>query len=279
MPEGDTIFRTAATLRPLLCDRAILSAESRLPTVPADRLTGRRAASIEARGKHLLMHLDNGDVIHSHMGMTGSWHVYRPGQPWQKPERLAALTLRLDACVCVCFTPSTLALLTAAALRRHPHLSRLGPDLLATTVDEADVLNRFRMHNAAAIGDAVMNQTIACGIGNVYKSEILFLTRIDPFRPVHELTDDQLRTVVRTAVELMSRNLEGYPRRTRFGRDGGNHWVYGRQGKPCFVCGATVRLRRQGDLGRSTYWCPPCQSPAAHARDGACARSPDDPEP
>jgi endonuclease-8 len=259
MPEGDTIFRTAVTLRPVLCGNTILSVASRLPPVPAERLAHRCVASIEARGKHLLMHLDSGDTIHSHMGMTGSWHVYRPEQPWQKPERLAALTLRLDACSCVCFTPSTLELLTATALRRHPHLSRLGPDLLAANVDEGDVLHRFRVHNSAAIGAAVMNQTIASGIGNVYKSEILFLTHIDPFRRVHELTDAQLRSVIRTAVQLMSRNLEGYPRRTRFGRDGGKHWVYGRHGKPCFVCGAQVRLRRQGDLGRSTYWCPQCQ--------------------
>jgi endonuclease-8 len=259
MPEGDTIFRTAATLRSVLSGKTILGADSRLQAVPADSLIGCGITAVEARGKHLLIRLDNGSTVHSHLGMTGSWHLYGPDQPWQKPRRLAALTIRVDICDCVCFTPSTLELLSETGLRRHPYLGRLGPDLLAGALDQPDVLKRFRRHGGVTIGQAVMDQTIVCGIGNVYKSEILFLTRINPFHEVRALSDDQIHLVIRKAVELMSRNLEGYPRQTRFGRDGGRHWVYGRQGKPCFTCGTIIRMQRQGDQGRSTYWCPTCQ--------------------
>lgn len=105
-----------------------------------------------------------------------------------------------------------------------------------------------------------MNQTIVCGIGNVYKSEVLFLCGVHPRRPVAELNDAQLTELLRTGRELMFKNLEGYPRRTRLGRDGGSKWVYGRAGEPCHRCGLALELTRQGDLGRSTYFCQACQS-------------------
>ncbi|MCH5373990.1 MAG: formamidopyrimidine DNA glycosylase, partial [Planctomycetes bacterium] len=162
--------------------------------------------------------------------------------------------------VCVCFFPKTLELLSETRLRRHPYLSRLGPDLLAETSDDDEILRRFRLHQRRAIGEAVMDQTIVCGIGNVYKSEVLFLCHLDPFLPVHHFSDDQLRGLIHRSRQLMSKNLQGYPRRTRFGLDGNRVWVYGRAGKPCLVCGARIQIRRQGDLGRTTYWCPTCQA-------------------
>jgi len=260
MPEGDTIFRSAARLRSVLQGHPIRAAESRDPALRAESLKDRLVTVVEARGKHLLMHLDDGRVIHSHMGMHGAWHVYQPEQPWHKPARQAALCLQVPDAVCVCFNPKTLELLSEAGFRRHPYLSRLGPDLLAEALDDDEILRRFRVHNARPIGEAVMDQTIVCGIGNVYKSEVLFLCRIDPFLAVQQLSDDQLRSLIQRARQLMSRNLQGYPRRTRFGLDGGRVWVYGRGGEPCLVCGTPIRIRRQGDLGRTTYWCPACQA-------------------
>jgi endonuclease-8 len=259
MPEGDTIYRTAARLRPVLQGQTVTAARARDAGLAAETLVQRTVQSVEARGKHLLIHLENGLAIHSHLGMHGAWHVYVRSEAWQKPERLAALTIEVPEVVCVCFNPKTLELLTAAQLQRHPHISRLGPDLLADAFDEAEVLRRFRVHNAAPIGEAVMNQTIVCGIGNVYKSEVLFLTHVDPFCRVADLSDDRIVQIVRTAREWLSRNLSGSPRRTRFGLDGQRLWVYGRNGKPCFVCGERIQLRRQGDLGRTTTWCPRCQ--------------------
>jgi len=153
-----------------------------------------------------------------------------------------------------------LQLLSPDQLRRHIHLTRLGPDLLAEQVDEAEVLRRFRAHDPTPIGEAVMNQSIVAGIGNVYKSEILFLTRTNPLTPVGHLSDEHVLKIAQTARRWMANNLTGYPRRTRSALGRQRLWVYGRSGKPCFECGQRIQLRRQGDLGRTTYWCPQCQA-------------------
>ena len=260
MPEGDTIFRTAARLRPVLVGGQIQAARARQPAFPAASLIGRTLTAVDARGKHLLMHLEDGRAIHSHLGMHGSWHLYRPGEAWHKDPRWAALVLEIPQVVCVCFSPKLLQLLSADQLRRHAHLARLGPDLLADQVDEAEVLRRFRSHDRAPIGEAVMNQTIVAGIGNVYKSEILFLTRTNPWTKVGCLSDEQILSIAQTARQWLAKNLSGAPRRTRASLDGQRLWVYGRSGKPCFVCGQTIQLRRQGDAGRTTYWCGQCQA-------------------
>jgi endonuclease VIII len=259
MPEGDTIFRTATRLRPILVACTIEAARARDPSFPAGTLVGRAFAAVEARGKHLLMHLDDERTIHSHLGMHGSWHWYPPGEPWQKDRRLAALVVEIPGSVCVCFLPKVLQLLSADQLRRHPHLSHLGPDLLAEQVADAEVLRRFRVHDRTPIGEAVMNQSIVAGIGNVYKSEVLFLTRTNPLTPVGQLSDEQVLSIAHTARQWLAKNLSGAPRRTRSALDGQKLWVYGRSGRPCFVCGQRIQLRRQGDLGRTTYWCPGCQ--------------------
>lgn len=272
MPEGDTIYRSAATLRRALEGRIIRAARGREREIDADRdrsrgvhldpaaLIDRTVTSIEARGKHLLVHLDDRSAVHSHMGMTGSWHVYGADVPWRKPARNATLVLELDSdAVVVCFTPKTLEHLSQTRLRRHPWLQRLGPDILATTLDEDEIIRRLARHGMAAIGAAILDQSIVCGIGNVYKSEVLFLERIDPFARVSTLDEESRRRIVRRCRDLMRRNLEGYPRRTRMGRDGARQWVYGRSGERCMKCGARIRMRRQGDLGRSTYYCPSCQ--------------------
>ena len=217
------------------------------------------AAAIEARGKHLLIHFDNDLVLHSHMGMTGSWHIYRPGQTWQKPKSRAALILSTQSVACACFYPKTLELLTTAALRNHQHLSKLGPDLLAEQFDENFAVKRFRFANHLPIGEAIMNQTIVCGVGNIYKSEVLFLERVNPFQRTDQFIDQELIQLMQAARQLMRRNLSGFPRRTRFGRDGQRLWVYGRSGRPCLECGTSIQIRRQGTSGRTTYWCANCQ--------------------
>jgi endonuclease-8 len=259
MPEGDTIFRTAERLRQCLFGQTILSADSPTRLLDPQPLVGRRVSDVQARGKHLLLHVDQSPTIHSHMGMTGSWHVYKPGERWQKPVHRAALVLEVADAVCVCFSPKTLELLTPTRLRRHPLLQRLGPDLLAEQLDVAEILRRFRGQDSMPLGEAVMNQAIVCGIGNVYKSEVLFLEQRDPFAFVAGLSDEQLESLVDRARTLMRANLQGFQRRTRHRPDGGRLWVYGRQGQACFRCGTPIRLRRQGDLGRTTYWCPQCQ--------------------
>lgn len=264
MPEGDTIYRSAVNLRKAMEGEVISAALCHNPRfeqpLPADRLVGQSCQRVEARGKHLLMHLSSGDCIHSHMGMTGSWHVYRTGEPWQKGRPFASLELQITDWSVVCFTPKLLEMLRADELRRHRHLSRLGPDLLDPGFDIEKAMGRFRQRDDLTIGEAVMDQTLVSGIGNVYKSETLFLEKLNPFRQVRELDNMKLRQLLTRARKLMLRNLDGHPRKTRF-EGGDRQWVYNRSGSPCPKCGATIQMQRQGDLGRSTYWCPECQPP------------------
>lgn len=252
------------TLRPVLVGQLVTKAESG-PHTPPDlassipSLSHRSITDIEARGKHLLIHLDDSRVIHSHMGMTGSWHLYRPGESWRKPARNAHLILHTGSAVAVCFTPKELEILSTDALRRHRWLNRLGPDILAETFNPLEVTPRFRAHPDLTIAEGLLHQAIVSGIGNVYKSEVLFIRRISPFAAIRNLDETDLAGLLDEARALMRRNLEGGARRTRFGGKGGRAWVYGRSGEPCLVCGGKIEVTRQGALNRSTYWCPDCQ--------------------
>lgn len=259
MPEGDTIHRAAMKLRAVLERATIVSAQGRESIGDVSQLNGQVVQSIEARGKHLLLHFDRGLVIHSHMGMTGSWHVYRHDEPWRKPESFAALQLRTDAICAVCFTPKLLELVTATTLRRNAWLQRLGPDLLGPPVADNIFLARVRSQQHQPIGEVVMNQSVVSGIGNVYKSELLFLEHLHPRQPVSLISDSKLLNLRDRAVGLMRRNVGRTRRRTRFRSDGPGLWVYGRQGEPCVVCGQQIRILRQGDAARSTYFCESCQ--------------------
>ncbi|MAT68811.1 MAG: hypothetical protein CMJ58_04740 [Planctomycetaceae bacterium] len=262
MPEGDTIYRSAVQLRKALDGRTVDDARvwDRLRGSKLAHLAGRTIAGVEARGKHLLMHLADGGAIHSHMGMTGSWHLYPQGEPWQKPAKNAALVLTVGNVLAVCFTPKTLEYLSPDALRRHVHLNNLGPDLLAGEFAMTEALARLRTAPTTPLGEAVMNQRLVSGIGNVYKSEVLFLRQLDPFAPVAAFNQEELQAMLAEARRHMLRNLDGRPRTTRVG-PGGRLWVYGRRGKPCFKCNSAIEMRRQGEAGRSTYWCPACQPP------------------
>lgn len=259
MPEGDTIYRTAATLRRAIEGGRIETAHACDGAIDCGPLAGNTLTTVEARGKHLLMHLASRHALHSHMGMDGSWHLYHPDQPWRKSPHTAALVLRINKLDAVCFLPKLLELLTADQLRTHRYLRNLGPDLLAREFDFGAAVARFRAHNAVPLGEAVMNQTIACGVGNVYKSDLLFLLGFDPLAPVRLYADDELAQLLTKARALLKANLSGAPRQTRFRGDGRRLWAYGRAGEACYKCGTALRLTRQGDQGRTTFWCPSCQ--------------------
>ena len=265
MPEGDTIYRTAVTLRDALVDRVIADATSDDPHVDAELLIERRILSVEPRGKHLLVDA-SGVTIHSHMGMKGAWHVYGREERWQKSRRSAALVLTCEnggeAMLAVCFLPKWLELLSPTALRRHRWLSQLGPDLLASRFDGRACASRMKLHAKRAIGEVLLDQSVICGIGNVYKSEMLFLAGIHPFRQVGDVGDEALVALLESTRQSMLRNLSGYPRRTRF-REGPGLWVYDRRGERCLRCGERIERRHQGELPRSSYWCPTCQPPPA----------------
>lgn len=261
MPEGDTIFRAAATLRRALLGATVTRVGGSVAAVSraTPGLEGLRIDEVRAAGKHLLVRFDDGRTLRTHMRMTGSWHLYRPGEAWQKPERGARVVLETPERVAVCFHAPEIELLAAGTEGRSA-VARLGPDLLAADTDPADVAARWAARPELPIGVAVMRQHLAAGIGNVYKSETLFLCGVDPFRRVGELRADALVEIARTARRLMQANLDhGGPRTTR-SRGGGRLWVYGRSGRRCYRCGTVIRMRRQGTDGRSTYFCPGCQA-------------------
>lgn len=255
MPEGDTILRAARALDRSLAGERVTSFESTLPRLAHADLAGRRIDGVEARGKNLLVRFDDGRALRTHMRMTGSWHLYRPGERWRKPARLARVVLATERSVAVCFNAPVVELLAARDVDRHEPLATLGPDVLAPAFDAAEAVRRLASRGATPIGEALLDQTAVAGIGNIYKSEALFLCGADPFARAGDFAPGELDAILARARALMSASVAGSALRP--GR--GARWVYRRSGEPCRRCGAPVRMRRQGASARSTYWCPTCQ--------------------
>jgi endonuclease-8 len=214
------------------------------------RVVGSVIDAVEARGKHHLVRFSTGAALHSHMGMTGSWHLYRPGSRWRKPEGVARAVVETADVVAVCFAAPTVEIVAAGVESAHAALSTLGPDILGPARDVAAAVAALRARPDAEIGTALLDQTALSGIGNIYKSESLFLAGVDPFARVADLGDAALVRVVRAAMREMRRSVEE-------GR--ATNWAYLRAGRPCRRCGTPIRMARQGPMRRSTYWCPRCQ--------------------
>ena len=264
MPEGDTIWRTAARLHELLAGRVVTRFATSAPEVAAaarrHRVVGAAIEAVEARGKHLLLRFATRPpaALHTHMGMTGSWHLYRPGSRWRKGAHLARAVVETADVVAVCFTPRTLRWLGPGLEKELPALAGLGPDVMAPEFDAAAARRRLRDRGAMTIGAALLDQTALAGIGNVYRAETLFLCRLDPFTPVAALDDPTLTRVIDTARRLMRSNLSTASRQTT-GSRATPYWVYRRSGRPCRRCATAIQMRRHGDPPRSVYWCPTCQ--------------------
>jgi len=265
MPEGDTIFRTAAVLRAMLVGKRVTDARAQagpgLRRVPdLSRVVGAVVTSVEARGKHLLIGFDSGLTLRSHMRMRGSWHRYRPGEAWRLPASQARAILETPDSVAVAFNTPTLELLNDAGLARSRALHELGPDLLGEAFDADEAMRRLRERDDVALGEALLDQRAVAGIGNVVKSEVCFVERLDPWAPMRRFDDDELDRALASARRLLRANLGGGARVTTGMRGRGRElWVYGRAGRPCRRCGAVISTARQGELARSTYWCPRCQ--------------------
>ena len=273
MPEGDTLFRIATTLRKALLNRRVTRFETSLPTVATanenHRVVGRVITGVESRGKNLLVAFAPGEravqstplVLHTHLRMTGSWHIYRPGESWQKPARRAVAVIHTDEWIAPCFSAPVVELLTEARASRLPSLVGLGPDAITEEFDGEEAFRRLRGLPDQPIGVAIMNQRKLAGVGNIYKSEVLFLQRLSPFRLVRELPDADLRALIAEAHRLLMLNRERGERQTHFGLDQrARLWAYGRSGEPCRECGTRICMRRQGLDARSTYYCPRCQN-------------------
>ena len=265
MPEGDTIWRAARSLDAALAGHVVTAFSSTIPAVVAQAarlgVVGRLVAGVESRGKHLLVRFEGGAVLHTHQGMYGSWRLRSasgaaPGRAWTT-ARARIDTAEVTA---ACFGAPVVELLPPRLAREHPALARLGPDVLAPRFDASSARERLRARGDAEIGVALLDQTALAGIGNVYKSETLFLCATPPRVLVRDLDAAALERLIDTARRLMLRNLGPGPRRTTSPLAPGVAWVYGRSGAPCRRCGTAVARLVQGTPPRSTYYCPRCQS-------------------
>jgi endonuclease VIII len=248
LPEGDTIWRTAAALRRRIGGRIVGDAR---PQAIA-RLNGRRLEAVEAHGKHLLMLFEGGITLHSHMRMTGSWHLYGVGERWRQPERRATAALTFDDVVAVCFAAPVMELVVDA---RRP-VAHLGPDILVDPLDLDEVIRRARQSEAPTLGELLLEQRVCAGIGNIYKCEALWALGLDAWMRPAELGEERLRRLYLTARALMRRGLVPPSARQR-------HAVHGRGGRPCPRCGTPIQIRAQGHQARLTYSCPRCQGQPA----------------
>ena len=263
MPEGDSIHRLAARLRPRLVGGRVRSFDAHdIADAVARTIVGREVVAIEARGKNLLVRFDDGRALHVHLRMLGRLGFERPRSAFWK-ARTTSHQLRLDVegAVVVGDRIPVLRLLRAGAEERAPDLRGLGPDLLAAEVDVTECVARLRALGKRPIGEALMLQRALAGIGNIYKSETLFVMKVNPSALVSALDDATLQALVVRASELLRQNLGDGPRVTRPGLTGPRFWVYGRRGRACLRCGGTVEMMRQGaPPGRSTYHCRGCQT-------------------
>lgn len=261
MPEGDTIHRAAARLRPALVGEALV--EFRAPRLhPPFPAPGHPIEGVEARGKHLLVWFGDGFVLHTHLRMSGSWTVQRRGP---RPPRGRAI-ITVARAVAVCRQAPVVELLDEPALRRHPGLRRLGPDLTVPGADLDEAVARMATHSVhgEGIGDVLLDQRPACGIGNVIMNETCFLAGVHPTRPVERVDVDLRRRLYEIAGDLLVRNVE-MPRRTTVpDARPGTLWVYDRGGRACRRCGTRIEGGRSGRGARATWWCPTCQ-PAPNA--------------
>jgi endonuclease-8 len=277
VPEGDSIFRAARGLQRALAGRTVSRFESVFPhlTHPLeDRpLVGQVIERVEARGKHLLMWFSGGIVLRTHMRMHGSWHLYRPGERWQRPRHEMRILLETPDIVAVAFSVPIAEFASADTIERTEPIRELGPDLLREDYDPVAAVARIRERGDMEIADALLDQRALAGIGNSYKSESLFASGVNPFTLVTHLTADQIQRIVAKAMTFLRANVGegvntmrtyGGLRRTTGRLDpGARFWVYGRAGKPCRRCGTAIQRARQGPHARSTYWCPACQKAGA----------------
>jgi endonuclease VIII len=243
MPEGDSLARAARRLQVLVGERVEVESPHPRAAVKrvAERLDGRRLVAVDAAGKNLLLRFDDGTVLRSHLRMSGRWSV-RPrgaklvGRPW--------LVLRGAEREAVLWNGPVLELDDRA-------VRRLGPDILARPPDVDAMTRNLRREPRRTIGDALLDQRLVAGIGNLWKAEALWEARVSPWRFVADVSDDDLRAILISAHERMTLAVEK-----------GKEWrsVYRRAGRPCRRCGTPIRSRGQGDDNRTAYWCPQCQA-------------------
>jgi endonuclease-8 len=259
VPEGDTIHRTASALRTALVGKAMVRFDAPRLVGPVPR-AGRLIERVESHGKHLEIGWDDGLVLHTHMRMTGSWHLYRTGERWRRPYRQLRASIETAEWVAVCFNAPIVETYREHGRYRHPGLGRLGPDLCRADADLGEVVNLLLSYPdpEARLRDVLLDQHVMCGVGNVYRCEVLWATELSPWARVGDLTHHDAVLVVNTAARMLRSNLHHTRRVTHPDAPDGLA-VYGRNGRGCLRCHDTIQVRRSGEQARLLYWCPGCQ--------------------
>jgi endonuclease-8 len=275
MPEGDTIFRTARNLGRALVGKPVTVFRSTYPLLTRFHedtpLTGQLVDCVEARGKWLLIHFSCGGTLVTHMLMSGSWHIYRHGERWQQARSNMRIIIENCDYIAVGFRVPVAEMHTAQSLMRDRRIPNPEIDVLKPDFDAGEAMRRVQACGNEEIADVLLHQGVLAGVGNVFKSEICFVTGTNPFCKVFALSQDQLRALVTTAQKLVRANVledsegtivtfRGRRRRTTPETDpGASLYVYGRNGEPCRRCGEPIRCRIQGPDARVTFWCRLCQ--------------------
>ena len=275
MPEGDSIFRAARSMHRVLSGHLVTKFETayaHLDRVNVDTpLVGRTIERIESAGKHHLIVFSGDLILRTHMRMNGSWHLYRHGERWWRGPQ--AMRVRIDTAdwVAVAFNVPVAEFVTPKELTTTDPVARLGPDLLGREFNRDEAVRRLVASAHQPIAMSLLDQRLVAGIGNVYKSEVLFLSGVNPFTPVAAVPKDTLERMMDLARGLLKDNvidgtsprIQTY-RNLRMTNRASEHdeslWVYGRAGKPCRKCGTPIEMKKMGVEARTTYWCPQCQS-------------------
>jgi endonuclease-8 len=274
MPEGDTIFRAARSLHRVLAGHPVTRFETAYAhpdRVNVDTpIVGRIIERIESAGKHILMRFSGDLILRTHMRMNGSWHLYRHGEKWWRGEH--AMRVRIDTAgwVAVAFNVPVAEFVTPRQLETRGPVAELGPDLLGQAFDRDEAVRRILASGHRAIANTLLDQRIVAGIGNVYKSEVLFLSGVHPEVPSSAVAQATLEQMMDVARGLLADNVKDGTsgqiqtyRSLRQWNKASEHddsvWVYGRRGKPCRKCGTPIEMKKMGLEARSTYWCPSCQ--------------------
>ena len=287
MPEGDTIFRSARALNLALQGKRVEffeTAYAQLASVnDQSPVAGRTVERVESRGKWLLIHFSGDLILVTHMLMSGSWHIYRRGERWKRSRSHMRAMIATADFEAVAFDVPIANFYTSRTLEWNTAIPKLGPDLLGAGFSGNEALHRLAARGDDEIANALLNQQVVAGIGNVFKSEICFACGVNPFAKVSALPQTKLEDLLDTARRLMAANVSegaadriltytGSRRTTGSDNPTARMWVYGRQGQQCRRCGTLILMRKQGPGVRSTYWCPECQpmplSASTEAIDG-----------
>jgi len=253
MPEGDTVWRAARQLRDALAGRVLTRSDFRVPRFAVTDLAGRSVTEAVPRGKHLLIRTDNGLTVHTHLKMEGRWRITPASGRLRESYRIRVILANAEWRAVGYQLGIVEVLPTAQEDRVTGHL---GPDLLGPDWDQAEAVRRLRADPERSAAEALLDQRNLAGIGNVYKSEVLFLRGIRPWRPVGKIHD--VDALVSLSHRMLDANKDRVNRVTTGDqRSGHGTWVYGRRDRPCRRCGTRIRCAELGD--RITYWCPSCQ--------------------